>query len=145
MRRQIVPASPASLEAGRRSDLGGALAAFGLGAFALAFAFADPAGNAWPAAVLIGALGLDGLGRIASRLALRGRTGPHLAALPSMVLASDRGAMAAALIFAAASLAWPGGFSLFAALLAGLMAMGGIARLVIAWTLFRAGREDEDE
>ncbi|MBX9931655.1 MAG: hypothetical protein K2Y56_08980 [Methylobacterium sp.] len=145
MRREIVTASPASLGTGRRGDLGGALAAIGLAALALVFAFADPAGNVWSAAVLIGALGLDGLGRIASRLALRGPSGPGLAAMPSMVLASERGTMAVAFLFAAAAFTWPDRFPVLSSLVAGLLAMGGITRFVIAWTLFRAGRENEDE
>lgn len=150
MLREIVSASPAGLEKGRPAQSRAGLVALALcglctAALALAFALLDPPGNRSSAAVLIAALGLDGLGRLASRLALRGRAGPPSGAVPSIVLASDRGAIAASLLFAAAALTWPGRFPVLASLLAGLTAMGGIARLVIAWTVFRASRGDDDE
>lgn len=104
-----------------------------IAALAGAFAWGAPERNAWAAAALAAALGLDGLAHAAGALiARRGLTVPRIAGPPSLVLPLRPGTGLAAALFATALVAWPLGFPLLASALAGLIAMGAIARLALA-------------
>ena len=59
-----------------------------------------------------------------------------------MVLAFGPAAGLGAVLFAVALLLWPAGFPPLASALAGLIAMGAIARLVVAWIVLRMDREE---
>lgn len=143
MVHETLPASVASVPASRGTAIGALLAEAGLGALALVFAWSDAEANAWAAGALIAALGLDGLGRIAGGIALGRHPAPRGVALPSIVLASERGLLAVAFLFVAGLLMWQDGFPVLASLLAGLLAMGGIARLAIARVVL-AGEAADD-
>lgn len=135
----------ASVPASRKTAVGAVLAGLGLAALAIAYAWADAEANAWAAAALIAALGLDVLGRIAGRSALGRSPAPRGVALPSLVLASERGLLAVAFLFVAGLLFWQDGFAVLASLLAGLLAMGGIARLAIARVVLAGEAADDAE
>jgi hypothetical protein len=120
------------------------LASLAIAGLAGAFAWSAPERNGWAAGALAGALILDGLAQAAGAwLARRGDGPPRIAGLPSLVLAFGPGAGLGAVLFAAALLAWPAGFPLLASALAGLVAMGAIARLVLAWIVLRIDRDPD--
>ena len=113
---------------------------FALGALAVmavsgAFAAAAPAQNLWPGAALAAATALDATSRLAAHAAAR-RTGLDVAlsALPSVVAAIERGPAVGALAMAAA-LVVPSAFAWLASGLAGLVAMGALARLALAYAV----------
>lgn len=133
---------PKPMPASRATTIGALVAEIGLAALALSFVWSEPARNTWAAAALVAGLCLDGLGRIVGRIALSrvpvARPGllssvviPSVV-IPSVILASERGLLAAAFLFAIVLVVWPNGFPIFASVLAGLLAMGGLARLAIA-------------
>ena len=132
MVHETLAAAVAPVPASRWTSAGALLGAVGLGALALSFAWSDPDGNAWPAGALFAALSLDGLGWLAWRTVLGRAPAARRVAVPSLVLAPERGLLAVALLFAAVVVIWEDGFAVLASLLAGLLAMGGIARLAIA-------------
>ncbi|MCP1551159.1 MULTISPECIES: hypothetical protein [Methylorubrum] len=104
---------------------------------ALAFAWWDPAQNRWPALALVMALGLDTAARIAAR-AVRQRTGveTEIRGLPSPMLALGNAAWIAAIVAAVSAGLRPALFPLMASALAGLVAMGAVARLALARMVF---------
>lgn len=146
MVHETLAASVSAVPASRRTAVGAVLAGLGLGALAIVYAWADAEANAWAAGALVAGLGLDGLGRIAGRIALGRNPAPRGVALPSLVLASERVLLAGAILFVASLLIWQDGFALLASLLAGLLAMGGIARLAIARVVLagEAGADDPE-
>ena len=146
MVHETLAASVSAVPASRRTAVGAVLAGLGLGALAIVYAWADAEANAWAAGALIAGLGLDGLGRIAGRIALGRNPALRGVALPSLVLASERVLLAGAILFVAGLLIWQDGFAFLASLLAGLLAMGGIARLAIARVVLagEAGGDDPD-
>ena len=120
------------------------LASLGIAVLACAFAWQAPERNGWAALALALALGLDGLAQLAGAcLARRGGGPPRIAGLPSLVLAFGPGAGLGTVLFALALLAWPAGFPPLASALAGLVTMGAIARLVLAWMVLRIREEPE--
>ena len=144
MVQETLAASVAPVPASRWTLAGMLLAELGLGALALSFAWSDPAGHSWPAGALVAGVCLDCLGRFAWRSALGKKPAAGSLALPSIVLAPERGLLAAALLFAAALLIWPDQFAIMASLLAGLLAMGGIARLAIARIVLASEEAGDD-
>ena len=120
------------------------LAWCGIAGLAGAFAWHAPERNGWAALALALGLALDGLARIADAwLARRDGGPPRIAGLPSLVLAFGPGTRLGTLLFALALLAWPAGFPLLASGLAGLIAMGAVARLALAWIVLRIRVEPE--
>ncbi|MCJ2007244.1 hypothetical protein MKK70_22785 [Methylobacterium sp. E-041] len=93
-------------------------------------AWRDPAANLLPAAALAAALILDGTGRIAAAV-IAGRAGPdpRLAGLPSLVLGV--GGTVGLVAGAAALLVFPRAVPVLASALAGLVAIGALARLAL--------------
>lgn len=144
MVHETLAASIAPVPASRWTLAGVLLAELGLGALALSFAWSDPAGHAWPAGALFAGVCLDGLGRFAWRSALGRTPAARSVALPSIVLAPERGLLVAALLFGVTLMIWQDGFAILASLLAGLLAMGGIARLAIA-RIVLASKEAGDD
>ncbi|MCJ2036070.1 hypothetical protein [Methylobacterium sp. J-068] len=115
-----------------------------IAALAGAFAWTAPERNAWAAAALAAALFLDGLARAAGALmARRGLRVPRMAGPPSLVLPLRPGTGLAAALFATALALWPMGFPLLASALAGLIAMGAIARLALARVVLTRRQEPE--
>ncbi|MGU3360832.1 hypothetical protein ACLBWX_10895 [Methylobacterium sp. M6A4_1b] len=120
-----------------------------LGSLALAgltgaFAWAAPEHNGWAALALAAALVLDGLAQAAGAwLSRRGGGPPRIAGLPSLVLAFGPAAGLGAVLFAVALALWPAGFPILASAVAGLIAMGAIARLALAWIVLRIDRDPE--
>lgn len=111
---------------------------------AAAFAWTGPERNAWAAAAVAGALVLDGLAQAAGALlARRGTRVPRLAGPPSLVLPLRPGTGLAAALFASALALWPAGFPVLASALAGLIAMGAIARLALARVVLAGPEEPE--
>lgn len=100
---------------------------------ALLFAWRDPAQNRWPALVLGLALVLDGAARIVAR-AVRRRTGveTEFRGLPSPMLALGNAAWIGGAIMAVGAGLRPDLFPLLACALAGLVAMGALARIALA-------------
>lgn len=119
------------------------LASLAIAGLAFAFAWTMPERNGWPALALGGALLLDGLALLAGALLARRGPTPRIAGLPSVVLAFGPAAGLGAALFAVALLLWPAGFPPLASALAGLIAMGAIARLVVAWIVLRIDRDEE--
>lgn len=120
-----------------------ALARLGIAVLAGAFAWHAPERNGWAALALALALGLDGLAWIAGAWLARSGGPPRIAGLPSVVLAFGPGAGLGTILFALALLLWPTGFPIAASALAGLVAMGAIARLALAWIVLRTREEPE--
>lgn len=115
-----------------------------IAALAAAFAWTAPERNAWAAAALLGALVLDALAQAAGTLlARRGAPLPRIASPPSLVLPLRPGTGLAAALFASALALWPMGFPVLASGLAGLIAMGAIARLALARVVFVGSGEPE--
>ncbi len=109
-----------------------------------AFAWRAPDANGWPAAALAAALVLDGLARAAgARAARRAGPGPRLSGMPSVVLAMGPGAGLGAVLFGLGLIVWPAGFPVLASALAGLVAMGALARLALARIVLNAPEEPE--
>ncbi|KQO62571.1 hypothetical protein [Methylobacterium sp. Leaf88] len=120
------------------------LASLALAGLTAAFAWAAPERNGWAALALAVALALDGLAQGAGAwLARRGGGPPRIAGLPSLVLAFGPAAGLGTVPFAVALAAWPAGFPILASALAGLIAMGAIARLVLAWIVLRIAQDPE--
>jgi hypothetical protein len=120
------------------------LASLALAGLTAAFAWAAPERNGWAALALAVALALDGLAQGAGAwLARRGGGAPRIAGLPSVVLAFGPAAGLGAVLFAVALAVWPAGFPILASALAGLIAMGAIARLALAWIVLRIDRDPE--
>lgn len=118
------------------------LAGLVIAVLAASFAWTAPERNGWPALALGGALVLDALAQLAGALLARRGPAPRIAAMPSLVLAFGPAAGLGAFLFAGAVLLWPPGFPPLASALAGLIAMGALARLVVAWIVLRAEREE---
>ncbi len=115
-----------------------------IAALAAAFAWTGPERNGWAAAALMGALVLDGLAQAAGAfLARRGSPVPRLAGPPSLVLPLRPGTGLGAALFASGLALWPAGFPLLASALAGLIAMGAIARLALARVIVAGPEEPE--
>ncbi|UHC14845.1 hypothetical protein LRS73_20210 [Methylobacterium currus] len=108
-------------------------------ALALALAWRAPGG---PAAALVAALLLEiAVARLTALAAARTGTALPGPELDSLILAGGRGAdLAAALAFAALIL-WPDRLPLIASALAGLTAMGAIARASLAVAVVRGLRD----
>lgn len=139
MLEQTVPRRAAAALPG-----GALLASLALAGLAGAFAWAAPDRNGWAALALALALVLDGSAQATGAwLARRGDGLPRIVGLPSLVLAFGPGSGLGAVLFAAALLVWPAGFPVLASALAGLIAMGAIARLVLAWIVLRIPSEPE--
>ena len=119
------------------------LGSLGIAILAGAFAWQSPERNGWAALALALGLGLDGLARIAGAWLARRGGSPPIAGLPSLGLAFGPGAGLGTVLFGLALLAWPIGFPLLASALAGLVAMGAIARLALAWIVLRTRDEPE--
>lgn len=121
---------------------GHAAACMGLAWVAAAFAWKAPAAHGLAAAALVCALALDAGGRLAVARAER-RTGiaARLSGLPSLALPLG-GALGLGLL-AATLLGFPGAFALIAGAGAGLVAIGGLARLALARTLIAAARDKD--
>jgi hypothetical protein len=120
------------------------LASLALAGLTVAFAWAAPERNGWAALALAVALALDGLAQAAGAwLARRGGGAPRIAGLPSVVLAFGPTAGLGAVLFGLALAVWPAGFPILASALAGLVAMGAIARLALAWIVLRIDRDPE--
>ncbi|NEU13364.1 hypothetical protein G3T14_14670 [Methylobacterium sp. BTF04] len=111
---------------------------------ATGFVWAAPERNAWAAAALALALVLDGVARAAgARAARRGRPAPRLGGPPSVVFAMRPGLGLGAALFGVALFLWPAGFALLASALAGLIAMGAIARLALVRIVLATPDEPE--
>ncbi|CAA2105068.1 hypothetical protein MBUL_03008 [Methylobacterium bullatum] len=119
------------------------LASLAIAVLAGAFAWNAPERNGWAALALGGALVLDGLALLAGAWLARRGPAPRIAGLPSLVLAFGPAAGLGAVLFTVALLLWPAGFPPLASALAGLIAMGAIARFVVAWIVLRLDREEE--
>lgn len=100
---------------------------------ALAAAWWNPAQNRWAALALVLALAVDAAARIVAR-AVRQRTGveTEVRGLPSPMLALGNATGIGALVVAGLSAWRPDLFPLLASALAGLVAMGGVARFALA-------------
>ncbi|MFC6388179.1 hypothetical protein [Methylorubrum zatmanii] len=100
---------------------------------ALLFAWRDPVPNRWPALALVLALVLDAAARIAAR-AVRQRTGveTEFRGLPSPMLALGNATWIGGAIMAVGAGLRPDLFPLLACALAGLVAMGALARIALA-------------
>lgn len=140
MRDEVVKGGTADRETGRQGAAARAtLARAALLALCVAFAGWDPPHNAWAAVALVAVLGLDGLASAAARRADEGRDAltpvPDLPSTirRSVVLAFSPEALYGVAAFAAAMLACPARFPLLASALAGLIAIGAVARLALAW------------
>lgn len=115
-----------------------------IAALAAAFAWTGAERNAWAAAALIGALGLDGLAHAAGTLIVRrGLRPPRIGGVTSIVLSLRSGTGLGAALLASALALWPAGFPVLASALAGLIAMGAIARLALARVVLAAPEEPE--
>ncbi|KQT07390.1 hypothetical protein ASG40_13700 [Methylobacterium sp. Leaf399] len=145
MRQETRPIAPTDMAPVRLVPFDALLGALGLGGLALGFAWVDPEGNRWPASALIGALLVDGLGRLAGRIAARRSPGHGAMAMASLILLPDRAVPAVAVALAAGAIAWGEGFPVMASLVAGLLAMGGIARLAIVRRILAGETADDPE
>ena len=110
-------------------------------ALAGVLAWRDPGANRLPAAALAAALILDGGARIAARR-IAGRAGPdpRLSGLPSLVLGV--GGAAGLLAGGAALLLFPRAVPVLASALAGLVAIGAMARLGLIRIVLALPREE---
>lgn len=107
-----------------------AVAWAGLLALAVLFAWRNPGPNLYPAAALGFSLLLDGAGRIAGdAIARRAGPDPRLSGLPSLVLGI--GGTIGLLAATAALLLFPRAVPVLASALAGLFAIGALARLAL--------------
>ena len=104
-------------------------------------AWRDPGANLPPAAALAAALILDGAARIAARL-IAGRAGPdpRLSGLPSLVLGV--GGTVGLLAGGSALLLFPHAVPVTASALAGLVAIGALARLALIRIVLALPEED---
>ena len=122
----------------------GLVASLAIAGLAGAFAWRAPDSNGWAAAALAAALVLDGLARaVGTRVARRAGPGPRLSGMPSVVLAFGPGAGLGAVLFGLGLVVWPAGFPVLASALAGLVAMGALARLALARIVLKAPEEPE--
>jgi len=110
-----------------------ALASVVVMALASAFAWQAPGRNAWPAAALVAALGLDAASRLAAA-AVSDKRGIEVAlrGMPSPVLALARAAGFGGMALGVALCLRPDAFPVLASGFAGIVAMAASARLALA-------------
>ena len=122
----------------------GPIAGLAMAGLAGAFAWHAPDTNGWAAGALAAALVLDAGAQFVGRRVVR-RTGQGLrmVGMPSVVLAVGPGAGVGAILFGLGLAAWPAGFPVLASALAGLVAMGALARLALARIVLATPREPE--
>ncbi|WP_244528857.1 hypothetical protein [Methylobacterium gossipiicola] len=128
----------------RPGRLLGPLAGLIMAGLAGAFAWRAPEVNGWAAAALLAALFLDAAARLVGRrVARRIGPAPRMVGMPSVVLAVGPGAGVGAVLFGLGLAAWPAGFPVLASAMAGLIAMGALARLALARIVLATPREPE--
>jgi hypothetical protein len=128
----------------KQDRLLGPVAGLAMAGLAGAFAWHAPETNGWAASALIAALLLDAGARLVGRrVALRTGPAPRMAGMPSVVLAVGPGAGVGAVLFGLGLVAWPAGFPVLASALAGLVAMGALARLALARIVLATPREPD--
>lgn len=109
-------------------------------ALALALAWRAPG---WPAAAFVAALLLEvAAGRLTVLAAARTGIAPPSLDLHTLVLAGGRGADVVAALAVAAMILVPGQLPVIASALAGLTAMGAIARISLALAVVRGVRDE---
>lgn len=128
----------------RQDRILGPVAGLAMAGLASGFAWRAPETNGWAASALAAALLLDAGARLVGRrVALRTGSAPRMVGIPSVVLAVGPGAGVGALLFGLGLVAWPAGFPVLASALAGLVAMGALARLALARIVLATPREPE--